>query len=59
MLQHIWGPAYAAETQYLRVFVGQLRTSLAIPGQETEGPQRAAQALLAAVAGSTKGEPRP
>jgi len=41
------------------VFVGQLRTSLAVPGHETEGPRRAAEELLTVIAGSTKGESRP
>jgi two-component system KDP operon response regulator KdpE len=28
ILQHVWGPEYATETQYLRVYVGQLRRKL-------------------------------
>ena len=28
ILQEVWGPAHAADTQYLRVFVGQLRDKL-------------------------------
>ncbi len=31
------------------VYVGQLRTQLAIPGMETEGPEHAARALLDAI----------
>jgi two-component system KDP operon response regulator KdpE len=28
VLREVWGPAYAEETQYLRVFVGQLRKKI-------------------------------
>jgi two-component system KDP operon response regulator KdpE len=28
ILREVWGPAYAEETQYLRVFVGQLRKKI-------------------------------
>ena len=30
ILQQIWGPSYAEETQYLRVFIGQLRKKLEV-----------------------------
>ena len=52
--QRTFAAAFAAG-----VFVGQLRTSLAVPGHETEGPRRAAEELLTVIAGSTKGESRP
>jgi two-component system, OmpR family, KDP operon response regulator KdpE len=33
LLQEVWGPAYGRETNYLRVYVGQLRRKLeAVPG---------------------------
>jgi hypothetical protein len=44
--------AFAAGT-----FVGQLRTRLALPGYESEGPRSAAAALLELISGSTEGEP--
>ena len=28
LLQEVWGPAYVEETQYLRVYIGQLRQKL-------------------------------
>ena len=28
MLTHVWGPAYAGETNYLRVYLAQLRRKL-------------------------------
>jgi two-component system KDP operon response regulator KdpE len=28
LLQEVWGPAYGTETNYLRVYVGQLRRKL-------------------------------
>ena len=37
-------------------FVGQLRTRLALPGLESEGPRAAAAALLRLISGLTKGE---
>jgi hypothetical protein len=37
------------------VYVGQLRTQLGLPGQETAGPRAAAQALLESIAGGRDG----
>jgi len=35
ILQHVWGPAYGTETQYLRVYASQIRKKLAgLPGPE-------------------------
>ena len=28
ILREVWGPAYGEETQYLRVFIGQLRKNI-------------------------------
>ncbi|MCB1536869.1 MAG: winged helix-turn-helix transcriptional regulator, partial [Rhodoblastus sp.] len=28
LLAHVWGPAHVEDTQYLRVFIGQLRAKL-------------------------------
>ena len=36
LLAHVWGPAHVADTQYLRVFIGQLRAKLeANPAEPT------------------------
>ena len=36
LLERVWGPAYVKETQYLRVYLGQLRRKLeADPGEPT------------------------
>jgi two-component system KDP operon response regulator KdpE len=36
ILQHVWGPEYGTETQYLRVYAGQLRKKL---GDDPERPR--------------------